>query len=332
MAQLARHARLYRKAEAAVIAAIEVYNKPDFRYREETFAILSLNAWELLLKARLLQLRDNEVKSLYVYETRKTKAGKPGKKKYLKRNRVGNPLTLSLGQTVVELDKDAESRLVAAVKANLDGLTEVRDNAVHYLNVNPLLAKQVLHLGTACLKNFVEFSKRWFNEDLSAYSLFLMPIGFVSGRAATAIVGIPSEEKKLMEYLANVAKDAQNESADFHVALSIDINFRRSSADAAALMVAMSKDPGATKITLSEEDIFKAYPWPYRELTKRLRKRYTDFLENQKYHDIRKPLATDPRFANERYLVPGNPNSPKTFFFSPNIVPEFDKHYTRTAA
>src|SRR5208283_3351467 len=44
------HTYLVEKAIDAAISAIEVYNKPRFRYREETFAILMLNAWELLLK------------------------------------------------------------------------------------------------------------------------------------------------------------------------------------------------------------------------------------------------------------------------------------------
>ena len=35
-----------------MIAAIEVYNKPDFLYRGETFSILAINSWELLLKAK----------------------------------------------------------------------------------------------------------------------------------------------------------------------------------------------------------------------------------------------------------------------------------------
>jgi hypothetical protein len=48
-----RYAQLVDKAIEAAISAIEIYNKPGFRYREETFAILMLNAWELLLKARI---------------------------------------------------------------------------------------------------------------------------------------------------------------------------------------------------------------------------------------------------------------------------------------
>ena len=36
------HLRFVEKAAAAMTAAIEVYNKPAFSYREETFAILAL--------------------------------------------------------------------------------------------------------------------------------------------------------------------------------------------------------------------------------------------------------------------------------------------------
>jgi hypothetical protein len=43
MSRLNRSARLLQNAEAAFISAIEIYNKPAFAYREETFAILAPN-------------------------------------------------------------------------------------------------------------------------------------------------------------------------------------------------------------------------------------------------------------------------------------------------
>ena len=42
------------------------YNKPNFQYREETFAILAVNAWELLLKAIILRQNRYKLRSLYV--------------------------------------------------------------------------------------------------------------------------------------------------------------------------------------------------------------------------------------------------------------------------
>ena len=43
--------RLLGNAKAAIIGAVEIYNKPAFEYRDECFVILLLNAWELALKA-----------------------------------------------------------------------------------------------------------------------------------------------------------------------------------------------------------------------------------------------------------------------------------------
>ena len=67
MSRIPRSLRLVRKGEAALLAAIEVYNKPGFLYREETFSILTLNAWELLLKARLVAENNNDPRCIYVY-------------------------------------------------------------------------------------------------------------------------------------------------------------------------------------------------------------------------------------------------------------------------
>ncbi|WP_373874268.1 DUF3644 domain-containing protein [Aeromonas caviae] len=35
---------MLEKSVAAMLSAIEIYNKPDFRYREETFSVLCINS------------------------------------------------------------------------------------------------------------------------------------------------------------------------------------------------------------------------------------------------------------------------------------------------
>lgn len=318
-----------RKAEAALMSAIEVYNKPDFRYREETFSILMLNAWELLLKAKLVLENGNRLRCILVYETRATKKGRPSKKTYLRKNRSGNLQTKSLGQVIVALDADAKSRLSGSVKSNLDALIEIRDNAVHYFNASPRLAKQVLEIGTASVKNFIELARRWFSVDLSGYGLYLMPIGFVSAPGTATAIPASTDEAKLVRYLAEVIRASRSdEDRDFNVALEIDLSFKRAPSDAVAA-IAVTTDPNAPKVTLSEEDIRKTYPWDYRELARRLRNRYSDFKATPKFHGIRKPLMSDQRYVRTRYLDPGNPKSGRKDFYNPNIVSEFDKHYTR---
>ena len=167
MAKSPRSVKLYRKAEAALISAIEAYNKPDFKYREETFSILALNAWELLLKAKLLHESGNKLQCLHVYEPRKTITGAVSKKRYLKRNRAGNPHTLGLGQTIVALEQAKSTTLAQEIRNNLDALTEIRDNAVHYINASPRLAKRVLEVGQLRLRT----SLSWRNGGSTRTSL-----------------------------------------------------------------------------------------------------------------------------------------------------------------
>ena len=51
--------KLLDKAKEAFILAIEIYNKPTIKYRVESFSFLICNAWELMLKAHLLE-RDGD--------------------------------------------------------------------------------------------------------------------------------------------------------------------------------------------------------------------------------------------------------------------------------
>ena len=55
---------LASKSVDAMLGAVEIYNKPNFAYREESFSILAINSWELLLKARVLQLSNNKMSAI----------------------------------------------------------------------------------------------------------------------------------------------------------------------------------------------------------------------------------------------------------------------------
>ncbi len=53
------------KSRAACLAAIETYNRASASYREESFVILMINAWKLLLKARIIQENGGQMSILY---------------------------------------------------------------------------------------------------------------------------------------------------------------------------------------------------------------------------------------------------------------------------
>jgi hypothetical protein len=321
-------AKFVDKAEAALIAAVEIYNKPSFRYREETFALLAINAWELLLKAQLLKHSGNDPKVIRVYEARRTKAGKASKKLYLRRNRAGAPLTLSLGACVVELEKIPPARLGPEIKANLEALIAIRDSAAHYINASPVLARQVLEVASATVKNFVILAKTWFARDLSDSLSIVLPLSFISGQKKIDSVVVTTGENRLLKYLQSLASAEPDSGSPYSVTLRVEVKFERSKLSTAS-KVQITNDPEAVKITLMEEDVRERYPWDYRKLSVECAKRYTDFKVDKGFQNVRKPLMADKRYVHSRFLDPGNPKSGRKDFYSSAILEVFDKHYAR---
>ena len=64
--------KLLAKSTDAFVMAIEVYNKPTIQYRIEGFSFFYINAWELLLKARIIETTKKE-NSIYKKKERNKK-------------------------------------------------------------------------------------------------------------------------------------------------------------------------------------------------------------------------------------------------------------------
>lgn len=324
-----RARQILDKSISAMLAAIEVYNKPTFEYREETYSILAVNSWELLLKARILQIDNNKIASIIDYEKRQLGNGSISKKLYKKKNRTGNDASIGLFKAFDRLITDYADTINPVVRKNLEALTEIRDNAVHFLNKEFELRKKVHEVGTANLKNYVNVIRQWFGVGLSDFKLFLMPIAFLRDMGSAEGVIHNTEERNLLEYIKGLENEVDDDVAnDFNLALNISIRISRVS-DTASAEVVISDKPDAIPVRLEEADVREKFPWDYGILTKRLQDKYCDFRLTKKYHDVRKKVEQDPKLCNTRYLDPGNPNSATKKFYSPNIIREFDKHYKR---
>jgi len=328
MARVSRAIRLLRNAEAALLSAIEIYNKPTFAYREETFAILAINAWELLLKAKVLHEHSNRSSSLRVYYFKKTATGRASKKPSIKTNRAGNELTIGIHECILTLEKKNVT-IAAAIKLNLYALIEIRDNAIHYINAGPQLAKTVLEVGTASVQNFIELAKRWFKLDLSHYGLYLMPIGFVAGSKATAVF-LSASERRVLNYISKlVLKPEATDQSDFSVALDVKISMDKGT-DPNATKMSISSAPGGIPVALSDTDFHKLYKWDYDEMTEKLKSRYSDFKSNNAYHMHRKKIiAKAPQLMSRRYLNPITKSGGHKDWYHPDILAEFDKVYSK---
>ena len=321
----ARCLELVDKSIAAMIAAIEIYNKPDFKYREETFSVLSVNSWELLIKAYWLKLNSNKVKSLYVYEKITKKDGTKGKQVRVKPTRSGNPFTHSLEYLGSQLL--SQSLLNNAAWQNILAVIEIRDNAVHFYNKSYLFSQRLQEVGSASVKNYVSAIKDWFDEDLTEFNFFLMPLSCVAPPSTVDGIVLSKEEANLVKYIDFA--DTFNDPRDrYSVAVNINVTFSRSKVKD-ALQVQLSGDPSATPITLTDEQIRQRYRLTYATLVEECNKRYSDFKLDKKFYAIKKALEADLKYAKMRLLDPGNPKSSKKMFYSEAILSKLDESYCK---
>ncbi len=321
---------LVDKSLAAMLAAMEVYNKPDFSYREETFAVLAINAWELLLKARVLQLANNRLSAILDYERRQRADGTMSAMRYRKRNRSGTHMSISLFKAFDVLVNEFGENPDPKIRQNLELLVEIRDNAIHFLNKGFEFERRVQELGSACLKNYLTGVRQWFGKDLSQYNFFLMPLSFFRHVGRVEGISLNADEKLLLKYLERCFIDSDDEpTADYNLALRLDIRLSRATGTTGTQVV-ISSSPNAIPVTIEEEDIRQRYPWTYKNLVQRLRRRYSDFSQNNKFYGLKKEFEEEEKFCKVRLLDPGNPNSGNKKFYNPNIVTKFDEHYTKT--
>lgn len=308
-----------------MISAIEIYNKPDFKYREETFAILAINSWVLLLKARWLKDNDSKIRSLYVLERANKKDGSPSKKIIFKTTSCGNPFTHSLEYLAKKLEENKTFDSLA--KQNIDALREIRDSSVHFYNRNTLFAIRLQEVGSACVKNFVQATKDWFETDLSRYNFYLMPLAFVKSNVNMSLIDLNKEEANLVRYISEL--DSTNDSkSDYSVSVNVELTFSKSKTKE-ALAVQFSNDPTATKIQFTDEQFKSKYPLNYKTLTEKCRLRYENFIENQTYHTLRKSLLGDSKFCGTKKLDSDNPKSLKKDWYSEAVLNFLDNHYIK---
>jgi len=195
----ARSKELLDRAIAATAAAIEIYNKPDFRYREEAFAVLATNGWELLLKAKWLVMHGNRLRSLYVSKKITTATGRPSKRVRIKKTRSGNAFTHSLDYLANELVQ--RKLLDPTVWKNIQALLEIRDSAIHFYNPGAPFVMRLQEIGSASIKNFVAVVREWFGRGLDEFNFYLMPLSFMSAPTSIDAAMLHPKEKRFLSYL-----------------------------------------------------------------------------------------------------------------------------------
>ena len=130
---------LLEKSKEAFIMSVEIYNKPTIKYRIEGFSFFICNAWELMLKAYII----NKFGKKYIYYK-----DKPNR-------------TISLSDCIKKIftnDKDP-------LRLNLEKIIELRDTSTHFVTTEYEMI--YVPLFQACLFNFNEKMQQFHNIDIT---------------------------------------------------------------------------------------------------------------------------------------------------------------------
>lgn len=312
--------RLLDRAVAAKTAAIEIYNKVDFPYRAESFCILAVNGWELLLKAKWVKENSDDIESLY---------DKDKNTQEVKKNRSGNPTTIGINKIAKTLFDD--KTLDKNVYRNLELLLVYRNNVTHFFNSSDSeFASQIQGIDIACVKNFVTAAQNWFDYDFTKFNFYLIPISFIKQPQPTDSIKIGNHEKNFLAYISQVIADTENSNdSDYAVTMNYGVKLMRSN-NADAFPVRTTKDPNDPALRVTEEQIFKKFSWTYSDLIRHCKKRYKKFTRNRVFHEHKNHIRKNNSDVYKiRYLNPNNEKGTKQGFYSPEVLKEFDKFYTK---
>jgi len=245
-------ARLLENSIAAALSAIEIYNKPDFRYREQVFSILVINAWELLLKAKLVADSGEKLESLYVLKEN----GQP------KLNRTGQPLTVEILGAVKQLNLDP------AVVGNLEGLIAVRDTVVH-LFASESLSYLVYTLGAAALQNYQKIVHSSFGRSLLEYNFYILPLAFAYNFKTLAMIECDKEPEAVAALLKSITAAQETiESTEFHLVCEVSTELRSAKkfVTGAADVSVVVAPTGSDKVVYRTQPLTDRYPLSYYEV------------------------------------------------------------------
>lgn len=136
--ELANH--LVKKSIEAFVLGIEIYNKPTIKYRIEGFSFFICNAWELMLKAHIINTKGES--EIYFKNSNRTK---------------------SLDIVIEEVFSNKHGGL----RNNLKRIKELRDQSTHFITEDYEYIYAPLF--QACVLNYVEKMNDFHNEKISDY-------------------------------------------------------------------------------------------------------------------------------------------------------------------
>lgn len=277
--------KLLANSISAALSSIEIYNKPDFKYREEIFTILNINAWELLLKAKILKDANGKIESLYAM-----KDGAP------KQTRNGVTMTIEIIGAMKHVKLDT------AVMENLSSLIEIRDTAIHFYN-DKALSYLVYTLGVASLKNYQKLIKTWFDKSLLEYNFYILPLAFSYDFKTLSLLELEKEPEVISNLIKSVSttQKSLDQSGDFYFVCEIATEIKSAkkfTEDTDFTTVIDSSNTSDAVTVIKTQRLIDKYPVTYKELYVKVRKAKPGVKQNQLNKFIKDHnLKFNPKYA-----------------------------------
>jgi len=209
--------QLLKKSEESMLLALEIYNKPTISYRLESFCIFFTNAWELLLKAYLIE------------QFRKPKII------FLRKEPRKERKTISLDDCLGRIFSDIND----PIRKNIEDISELRNKATHF--IIPELETLYVGLFQRGIINYVEYLNKWFARSLNITPR-LLTIAFNFQPEQIDIVSIKKKYGKEVSVFYNFIKQRiTNNIVNYGELYSIPLNFK----------LALVKNPKKADIVLS---------------------------------------------------------------------------------
>ncbi|MDO5093992.1 MAG: DUF3644 domain-containing protein, partial [Propionibacteriaceae bacterium] len=273
------HKRLAKHSMAAMVAAIEIYNKPQILYRDELTVILIVNSWELALKAALRKGKH----SIHYRKKRKQPYRSIGIDDALRR-----VTTHSLWPKKVD---------GKATTVNIQALTGYRDCAIHLYNTEGLGAIIYPFLQQTVL-NYRDFMEGVFKQDLAdSITWQLLPLGVTAPPESIQFMKVDTkksaarEAEEFLEYLRKLLDHAEAQGADLgRVAAIYDIHLtKQKRLDKADLQVAIT-DTADGRVVLHKIDPNHSHPYRFKDLLLKVNEKRSGRQINS--HDLKAIFAT----------------------------------------
>lgn len=209
--------KLVNKSKEAFMMAIEVYNKPSIHYRVEGFSFFMCNAWELMLKARIIQVSGES--AIYFKE-------KPNR-------------TISL-ENCIKLVFTNEH---APIRKNLEKIVELRNTSTHCIVEEYEMV--YIPLFQACVFNYSSKMSEFHNVDITS----IVPENFLT--LTVSLKGLNASEirakypiqiaEKLLTMTESINSEIAQNNSDFAIRIDHRYFITKNKSEATDI-VAVSKD------------------------------------------------------------------------------------------